>query len=109
MLSKLDIAAKFHLETDFTTHTYKDCFYKTMLKEEALGIDDVKNHRILEWFGLKRNLIDCLVPTSLPWARTSSTRPGGSPIQPGLERCQGGGIHSFSGQPVPVPHHLHSK
>jgi len=27
-----------------------------------------------------------------------------SPIQPGLEHCQGGGSHSFSGQPVPVPH-----
>jgi len=28
-----------------------------------------------------------------------------SSIQPGLEHCQGGGSHSFSGQPVPVPHH----
>jgi len=26
-------------------------------------------------------------------------------IQPGLEHCQGGDIHSFSGQPVPVFHH----
>ncbi|CAM9495076.1 unnamed protein product, partial [Bubo scandiacus] len=24
-----------------------------------------------------------------------------SPVQPGLEHCQGGGSHSFSGQPVP--------
>jgi len=32
-----------------------------------------------------------------------------SPIQPGLEHLQGGGIHSFSGQPVPVPHHRHSE
>ncbi|KAK4818440.1 hypothetical protein QYF61_013127 [Mycteria americana] len=30
-----------------------------------------------------------------------------SPIQPGLEHFQGWGIHSFSGQPVPVPHHPH--
>ncbi|KAK4812888.1 LOW QUALITY PROTEIN: hypothetical protein QYF61_024244 [Mycteria americana] len=29
-----------------------------------------------------------------------------SPTQPGLEHFQGWGIHSFSGQPVPVPHHL---
>jgi len=32
-----------------------------------------------------------------------------SPVQPGLEHCQGGGSHSFSGQPVPVPHHPHGK
>lgn len=27
-----------------------------------------------------------------------------SPSQPGLEPIQEGGIHSFFGQPVPVPH-----
>jgi len=32
-----------------------------------------------------------------------------SPIQPGLEHFQGGGIHSFSGQPVPVPQNPHRK
>jgi len=32
-----------------------------------------------------------------------------SPIQPGLGCCQGGGMHSFSGQPVPVPHHPHGE
>ena len=33
-----------------------------------------------------------------------------SPIQPGLETPpQGGGIHSFSGQPLPVPHHPYRK
>ena len=32
-----------------------------------------------------------------------------SPIQPGLEHCQGGDIHIFSGQPLPVPHHPHTK
>jgi len=31
------------------------------------------------------------------------------PIQPALECFQGGGIHSLTGQPVPVPHHPHSK
>jgi len=30
-------------------------------------------------------------------------------IQPGLEYFQGWGVHSFSGQPVPVPHHPVSK
>ena len=32
-----------------------------------------------------------------------------SPIQPDFDHFQGWGIHSFSGQPVPVPHHPHSK
>jgi len=32
-----------------------------------------------------------------------------NPIQPGLEHFQGGGIHSFSGQPVPVPYQPHSE
>jgi len=32
-----------------------------------------------------------------------------SPVQPGLELFQGQDIHNFSGQPVPVPHHPHSK
>jgi len=32
-----------------------------------------------------------------------------SSIQPGLEHCQGGGSHSFSGQPVVVFHHPHGE
>ena len=32
-----------------------------------------------------------------------------SPIKPGLEHFQGGDIHGFSGQPVPVAHHAHCK
>jgi len=31
------------------------------------------------------------------------------PIQPGLEHLQGQSIHSLTGQPVPAPHHSHSK
>jgi len=56
-----------------------------------------------------RHLKDHLVPTPpLPWAGTSSTRSGClNPIQPSLEHFQGEGSHSFSGQPVPVPHHTH--
>ena len=30
-------------------------------------------------------------------------------IQPGPEHLQGRGIHKLSGQPVPAPHHSHSK
>lgn len=32
-----------------------------------------------------------------------------SPIQPTLERSQGWGVHNFSGQHAPVPHHPHSE
>ena len=32
-----------------------------------------------------------------------------SPIQPGVEQFNGWGIHSLSGQPVPVPHHPQSE
>ena len=31
------------------------------------------------------------------------------PIQPGLEHLQGWGIHNLSEQPIPAPHHSHSK
>jgi len=55
------------------------------------------------WVG--RDHIDHLVPTPLPWAGIPSTRP----VQPGSEQFQGGGSHSFSGQPGPGPHHPQSK
>jgi len=61
------------------------------------------NHRMV-WVG--RDLTDHLVPTPLLWAGTPSTSPGCSePCRPGLEHCQGGVSHSFSGQPGPGPHH----
>jgi len=47
------------------------------------------------WVG--RDLKDHLVPTPLPLDQVAH-----SPIQPGLEHFQGGGSHSFSGQPGPV-------
>jgi len=60
------------------------------------------------WVG--RDLKDHLVPPPrhgqghLPLEQAAQ-----SPIQPGLEHCQEGGSHSFSGQPMPVPHHPHSE
>ena len=36
-------------------------------------------------------------------------QPAQGPIQPCLEHLQGWGIHNLSGQPVPAPHHYHSK
>jgi len=58
------------------------------------------------WVG--SNLKDHLVPTPLPSAGTPSLG-AQSPVQPGLEHCQGGGSHSFSGQPGPGPHHPQSE
>ena len=55
-------------------------------------------HRIIEWFGLEGTLkiiwfqAICHGQGHLPVDQVAQ-----SPIQPGLEHCQGGGIHSFSG------------
>jgi len=70
----------------------------------------IKVHRIIDCFGLEGTLkiIQCQPPCHgqrhlpLDWGAQS-------PIQPGLEDCQGGGSHNSSGQPVPLPHHPHSK
>jgi len=53
------------------------------------------------WVG--RDFKDHLIPTP-PLDQAAQSR-----IQPGLEHCQGGGSHSFSGQPLPVPHQHQSK
>jgi len=66
--------------------------------------------KIIEWFGLEGTLkttkfqCPCHGQGHLPLDQVAK-----SLIQPGLEHCQGWGIHSFSGQPVPVPHHPHNK
>uniref|UniRef100_A0A8C3PLQ6 Uncharacterized protein n=1 Tax=Calidris pygmaea TaxID=425635 RepID=A0A8C3PLQ6_9CHAR len=67
-------------------------------------------HRIIEWFGLEGTLkiiefqTPCHGQGHLPLDQVAQ-----SPIQPGLEHLQGWGSHNFSGQPVPVSHHPHSK
>ena len=68
------------------------------------------DHRILEWFGLEGTLKTiwfqppCHEQGHLPPAQGAQ-----SSIQPGLEHCQGGGSHSFSGQPGPGPHYPHGE
>jgi len=56
------------------------------------------------------DLIDHPIPTPCrgqgPLLPDQGTR---SPVQPGLEHCQGAGSHSFSGQPGPGPHHPHGE
>ena len=64
-------------------------------------------HRMV-WVG--RGLYDHPVPTPcyrqghLPLDQVAQ-----SPIQPGLECFQGGGIHNLTGQPVPVSHYPYHK
>ena len=61
------------------------------------------NHRKV-WVG--RDLKDHPVPT--PCHRQGHLPPAQaapSPVQPGLEPCQGWGTHSCSGQPGPAPRH----
>jgi len=83
------------------------CRAQPLSSKDDSWIKERRNHRMV-WVG--RDLKGHLVPTPLTWAGTSSTRPvSQSSIQPGLEHRQGGGSHSFSGQPVPVPHHSHGE
>ena len=66
----------------------------------------VNYYRMIEWFGLER-IPKPTLPQPLLWAGTPPTHQAAdSPIEPGLEHCQGWGIHSFSGQPMPGAHHL---
>ena len=80
---------------------------KTMLVIKYVSLEF---HKLTEWFGLEGTL-------KITWFQPPCHRQGHllvgqaaqSPIQPGLERCQGRGSHRFSGQPVPVPHHPQSE
>ena len=64
----------------------------------------------MEWFGLEGTLkIIWFQPPCHEQGHLPLDQVAQSSIQPGLERCQGGGIHSFSGQPVPVFHHPHGE
>ena len=68
------------------------------------------NHRIIERFGLEGTLkIVSFQPPCHEQGHLPPAQGAQSPVQPGLEHCQGGGSHSFSGQPGPGPHHPHSE
>ena len=69
-----------------------------------------QNHRITEWFGLEGTLeLIWFPPPCHEQGHLPPDQVAQSSIQPGLEPCQGGGSHSFSGQPVSVPHHPHGE
>jgi len=64
----------------------------------------------VEWFGLEGTLkIIWFQPPCHEQGHLPLDRAAQSSIQPGLGHCQGGGSHSFSGQPVPVFHHPHGE
>ena len=70
----------------------------------------LRNHRIIEWFGLEGTLkINAFQPPCHEQGHRPPAQGAQSSIQPGLEPCQGGGSHSFSGQPGPVSHHPHGE
>ena len=62
--------------------------------------------RIIAWFGLEGTLkIIWFQPPCQEQGHLPPAQGAQSSIHPGLEPCQGGGSHSFSGQPGPGPHH----
>jgi len=67
-------------------------------------------HRIIEWFGLEGILqIIQFQPPCHEQGHLPPDQVAQSSVQLGLEHCQGGSSHGFSGQPVPGPHHPHSE
>ena len=81
-------------------------FRDASLKYTAKG--NSQNHGIIEWFGLDETLkITSFQPPCHGQEHLPLDQVAERPIEPGPEHCQGGGSHSFSGQPVPVPHHPH--
>ena len=79
------------------------------LRQTANSVN-VRNHSITEWFGLEGTLkIVWFQPPCHEQGHLPPAQGAQSSIQPGLERCQGGGSHSFSGQPGPGFHHPHGE
>ena len=74
----------------------------------VLGWIDVGYHRIIEWFVLEGTLK--IIWFQPPCHEQGHLPPGCSELHPTWpEPCQGGGSHSFSGQPGPVFHHPHGE
>ena len=97
----------------FFEHLYNDNIEVTemiqMTFSVAVAIKPV-NHRIIEWFGFEGTLqIIWFQPPCHGQGHLPLDHIAQSPIQSVLEHFQGGDIHSFSAQPVPVPHHPQSK
>jgi len=72
--------------------------------------EETKFHRIIEWFRLEGTLKNTSFQTPCHGqGHLSLDQAAQSHIQLALEHVQGVGIHSSSGQLVPVPHPCHGK
>jgi len=89
---------------------YSGRVYLLALKTSGLPLKLHLFHRIVEWFVLEGTLQTIqFQPPCHQQGHLPPDQVAQSPIQPGLENCQGGGSHSCSEQPVPVARHPHSK
>jgi len=65
------------IRTMKTVTSFLNVHYSKIFKCDSHRIIESQNHSM---FGLGKDLKDHLVPTLLPWAGTSSTRPGCSEL-----------------------------
>ena len=97
----------------FRCHIYSDFKFQPhpqRIRGTAMSNTGYWYCRIIEWFGLEGTLhIISFQPPCHGQGPLPPDQFAQSPIQPGLEHCQGGGSHSFSGQPMPGPHHPHGE
>ena len=63
-----------------------------------------QNHR-MAWVGWDHQVLTSLLQAGLQPLEQVLDQIAQCAIQPGLKHLWGRGIHSLSGQPVPVPHH----
>jgi len=77
-----------------------------------ISLQEMKHRiRIIEWLGLEGSLTILCRQFQAPChgqGHLALDQVAQSPIQPGLEHFQGGGIHNFSGQRAPGLHHPHT-
>jgi len=90
--------------------------YSVEIKNNVLNVQIVQvkeispNQRIIECFGFEGTFRGRVAqPTCSEQGYLQLDQVAQSAFQPGLEHCQGGGIHYLSGQPVPVFHHPYRK
>ena len=78
--------------------------HRSSVWSSCFCVSGQENHGLTEWFGLEGTFKDppvqppCQGQGHLPLDQVAQ-----SPVQADLEHLQGWGIHSFSGQPMPVP------
>jgi len=80
-----------------------------VIPKQSKGIQAAQHHRI-ECFGLEGTFRGHLAqPPCSEQGHLQLHQAAQSPVQPGLECFQGGGIYTLSGEPTPVFHHPHHR